>query len=116
MFGISFSELLLIFIIALVVFGPEQLPVIARKLGTLIGSVRKFQQNISNQLYQQTGIEQIEQLKEELNSAVTQIRSSFYTTQNNPSMLSEREFFQQEMHFMYQPELDFNYQPELFDE
>jgi len=41
MFDASFAELTFIAIIALVVLGPERLPVVARKLGRFIGSVRR---------------------------------------------------------------------------
>lgn len=44
MFGGSTGELTLIFILALLLFGPERLPVIARNLGKLIrGSKLMFQ-------------------------------------------------------------------------
>lgn len=118
MFGISFSELLLIFVIALVVFGPEQLPTIARKIGGFLGSIKRLQKNVSDQIYQQTGMEQLNQLKEELNSAVHQIRTSLKDTDYETEFYqkNEREFITQEINFLYQPELDFDRQPELFDE
>lgn len=118
MFGISFSELLLIFIIALVVFGPEQLPAIAKKIGGFVGSIKRLQKNFSDQIYQQTGMEQLSQLKEELNSAVNQIRTSLRNTNDETEFYqkSEREFITQEINFLYQPELEFDRQPELFDE
>jgi len=37
MFGISFTELLVIFIIVLIIFGPERLPKIAKTLGSAYG-------------------------------------------------------------------------------
>lgn len=118
MFGISFSELLLIFIIALVVFGPEQLPIIARKAGHLLGSIKRLQNNLSEQLYQQSGLEQINQLKDELNSTVNQIKNSLNISNinNNLNEANERDVAMQELNFFYQPELDFDKQPELFDE
>jgi len=41
MFGIGGTELLIIAVIALLVFGPEQLPELARKLARIIGEVRR---------------------------------------------------------------------------
>ena len=41
MFGIGGTELLLLLLIALLVFGPENLPELARKLARIIGEVRK---------------------------------------------------------------------------
>lgn len=118
MFGISFSELLLIFVIALVIFGPEQLPAIARKAGQFIGSIKRLQNNLSEQLYQQSGLEQINQIKDELNSTVTQIKNSLQiaNTNNDVYNFDEHEITMQELNFLHQPELDFDKQPELFDE
>jgi sec-independent protein translocase protein TatA len=40
-FGIGFGEILLIVIIALIIFGPERLPEIARTIGRMTRSLRK---------------------------------------------------------------------------
>jgi len=47
LFGIGLSELLLIFVIALVVIGPKRLPGFARGLGQLVGQLSE----ISRQFY-----------------------------------------------------------------
>jgi TatA/E family protein of Tat protein translocase len=39
--NISFSELVVVFLVALLLFGPEQLPQIARQLGKITGELRK---------------------------------------------------------------------------
>ena len=41
MFGIGFSELIVILIIALIVVGPKRLPEIARLIGKTIGELRR---------------------------------------------------------------------------
>ncbi len=41
MFGISFEELLVILILALILFGPDKLPEYAEKLGRLVAKVRQ---------------------------------------------------------------------------
>jgi sec-independent protein translocase protein TatB len=41
MFGIGSTELLLIFVVALLVLGPKSLPKIARTLGRTLGEFRK---------------------------------------------------------------------------
>lgn len=42
MFDIGFSEILLIGIVGLVVFGPEELPRVARTVGHLLGKLRRY--------------------------------------------------------------------------
>ena len=41
MFGLGFSEILLCLVIALIVFGPEKLPELARLLGRTMGELRR---------------------------------------------------------------------------
>ncbi len=41
MFDIGIQELIIIFVIALLVFGPEKLPEISRKLGKFVIQIRK---------------------------------------------------------------------------
>ncbi len=55
MFGISFSEILLILLISLIVFGPKQLPQIARTIGTFIGNLYYYFNRIKQEVYQQSG-------------------------------------------------------------
>lgn len=46
MFGLGFTELLLILVVALVVFGPQKLPEIARTLGKTMGELRRTMDEI----------------------------------------------------------------------
>ena len=50
MFGIGFSELVLILIVALVVVGPERLPGLARQLGTIVRDLRRMYANLRSDL------------------------------------------------------------------
>jgi sec-independent protein translocase protein TatB len=53
MFGIDFSEILVIFGIALVVLGPEKLPRLARTIGRWIGRARAMARQFREQLEQE---------------------------------------------------------------
>jgi sec-independent protein translocase protein TatB len=53
MFGIDFSEILVIFGIALVVLGPEKLPRLARTVGRWIGRARAMARQFREQLEQE---------------------------------------------------------------
>jgi sec-independent protein translocase protein TatB len=53
MFGIDFSEILVIFGIALVVLGPEKLPRLARTIGRWVGRARAMARQFREQLEQE---------------------------------------------------------------
>lgn len=54
MFEVGFSELLLCFIVALVVLGPQKLPVVARTLGRWAGRARMYVRNLTAELERET--------------------------------------------------------------
>ena len=73
MFDISFGELALCFIVALVVLGPEKLPKVARTVGRWAGQARGYMKNLSSELERETQVmdikRQLEEAKRELSKA-----------------------------------------------
>ncbi|CAM3660049.1 Sec-independent protein translocase protein TatB [Pseudomonas reidholzensis] len=59
MFGISFSELLLVGLVALVVLGPERLPGAARTAGLWIGRLKRSFNNIKMEVEREIGADDI---------------------------------------------------------
>ena len=51
MFGIGFSELLVIGVVTLLLFGPEQLPHAARTIGRLMAEFRKGSESLRREFY-----------------------------------------------------------------
>ncbi len=49
--SISFSEIIVIFLVALVLFGPEQLPVLARSLGKIVGELKRGSDSVRREFY-----------------------------------------------------------------
>lgn len=49
--GVNLSEIVVIFLVALVLFGPEQLPVLARTLGKLTGQVKRTSDSLRREFY-----------------------------------------------------------------
>lgn len=70
MFGLSFSEVIVIGIVALVAVGPEKLPGMLRTLGEWIRKLR----NLSNEMRAQTGIDEILRA-EGLQGGVSELKS-----------------------------------------
>lgn len=50
MFDVSFGELSLIAIVALLVFGPDKLPELARSLGLWIGRIRRYASTVKQDI------------------------------------------------------------------
>lgn len=59
MFEIGFGELLLVALVALLVLGPERLPVAARMAGLWIGRLRRSFQNIKAEVEREIGADEI---------------------------------------------------------
>jgi sec-independent protein translocase protein TatB len=66
MFGIGFTELIIILIVALLVVGPERLPDMARQLGTFARDIRRMYGNLRSELGPE--FDEIEQGLRELRS------------------------------------------------
>lgn len=59
MFDLGFSELLMVGLVALIVIGPERLPVAARTLGLLVGRVKRGISSIREEVEREIGADQI---------------------------------------------------------
>jgi sec-independent protein translocase protein TatB len=72
-FDISFGELALCFVVALVVLGPEKLPKVARTVGRWAGQARGYMRNLSSELQRETDIMEI---KRQLEDAQRDLRQA----------------------------------------
>lgn len=57
MSGIGFSELILVFLIGLIVLGPERLPRVAHQLGSWLGQARRMTRMMKRQLEDELNLE-----------------------------------------------------------
>ncbi|UMG91715.1 sec-independent translocase [Nocardioides sp. TF02-7] len=57
MFGIGFGELVVIAFLAVLVFGPDRLPDLARQAGRMLRTVRQFANNARDELRSELGPE-----------------------------------------------------------
>ena len=65
MFDIGFSELLVVFVVMLLVVGPERLPLVARKIGLYLGRMKRSFQQVKAEVEQELEIEAVKaQLKD----------------------------------------------------
>jgi sec-independent protein translocase protein TatB len=57
MSGVGFWELILVFVIGLIVLGPERLPRVASQLGTWLGQARRMTRVMKRQLEEELNLE-----------------------------------------------------------
>lgn len=80
MFDIGFGELVLIGVIALLLFGPDKLPVVARTMGLWWGRIRYHLQAAKNDFDREVGVDEIrrqlhnEQIMKQLGESEESIR------------------------------------------
>ncbi len=114
MFGVSFSEIMLILIIALIVLGPQQLPIVAGRIGRLIYSIRNYFLHFKQHLYDQAGLVEFENTKLELINSINKLKYDIAKQNTKDDDLANMFIF--EDNIFYQPELEFDREPELFDD
>lgn len=72
MFDLGFWELLFVGIIALVVLGPERLPVAARAVGRWVGKARAYTRSLSNELNREV---QLNEMRDKVRAAEASFRA-----------------------------------------
>ena len=79
MFEVGFSELVLLFVIGLLVLGPERLPRVARTLGGLTRKARSSWLNLKRSIEAEINAEELKEplkkFQDEVKSAVNQVNS-----------------------------------------
>lgn len=69
MFDVSFSELLVIAVVALIVIGPEKLPKVARTLGAISGRMQRYIAQVKEEVNRETRFEDLQQLQSEIQAS-----------------------------------------------
>ena len=70
MFDVSFSELLVIAVVALLVIGPEKLPKVARTLGAFTGRMQRYMTQIKEEVNREMRFEELQKLQQEIQQSV----------------------------------------------
>jgi sec-independent protein translocase protein TatB len=73
LFDISFSEILLIAIVALVVIGPERLPRVARTLGLLTGRMQRYVSTVKADIDRELRLEELRNLEGEARQTIASV-------------------------------------------
>ena len=82
MFDISFTELMLAGVVALIVIGPEKLPKVARTVGHLLGRAQRYVNDVKGDIQREVEIDELRKMKQEMESAAQSVQSSFTKTES----------------------------------
>lgn len=82
MFDISFTELLVVGVIALVVIGPERLPKVARTIGHLVGRAQRYVSDVKTDIQREVELDELRKLKDQMQDAAQSVQSSLQNTES----------------------------------
>ncbi len=82
MFDISFWEISIVAIIALLVIGPERLPQVARTLGRWYGRLQRFVVSVRADIERELKASELQQIMEEQKNELDQLRKSLNQTRS----------------------------------
>jgi sec-independent protein translocase protein TatB len=94
MFGIDFSELMVIMVVALVVIGPERLPKVARTLGHLWGRAQRYINSVKADISRDMAIEEFRQLQQKVQQEASSLEQEFSNAEQAVKQV-EQDFNQQ---------------------
>lgn len=81
MFDISFTELMVIGVIALIVIGPERLPKVARTVGHLLGRAQRYVNDVKSDIRRELELDELRKFKSEMESAAQNVQTSMRDTE-----------------------------------
>lgn len=76
MFDIGFTELILIGVVALVVVGPQRLPVATRTIGTLLGRAQRYVNDVKSDIQRQVDLEELRKVQQQVKTMGEELQSS----------------------------------------
>lgn len=72
MFGVGWTEMLLVGVVALVVIGPKDLPVVMNRLGKVLGTIRRMGSEFQREINKTTGLDQLTDLRRTITEPLKQ--------------------------------------------
>lgn len=77
MFDIGFSELLVVFVVGLLILGPERLPVAAKTAGLWVRKIRRSIQSVQREINAQLDQEELQRSIKETNERIMRETANF---------------------------------------
>lgn len=76
MFDVSFSELMVIAVVALIVIGPERLPRVARTAGHVLGRLQRYVSTVKADINREMQLDELKKLRQDMAEQVKDVESS----------------------------------------
>jgi sec-independent protein translocase protein TatB len=80
MFDVSFTELMVIGVVALIVIGPERLPKVARTVGHLLGRAQRYVNDVKSDIQREIELDGIRKLKTEMEEAAQSMQHNMHSS------------------------------------
>src|ERR1700748_1025636 len=80
MFGVDFSEMMIIAVVALIVLGPERLPRVARTVGALLGRMQRYVNDVKADINREIELDELKRMHETVKDAAQTVESSVRET------------------------------------
>jgi sec-independent protein translocase protein TatB len=84
-FDVSFSELFVIALVALLVIGPEKLPKVARTVGAFTGRMQRYMAQIKEEVNREIRFEELQKLQQEIKQSVEREANALQASIHEPS-------------------------------
>jgi sec-independent protein translocase protein TatB len=75
-FDISFSELMIIAVVTLLVVGPDKLPHLARTVGAFVGRLQRYVAQVKEEVNREVRFEELQNLQQEIKEGKRKVESS----------------------------------------
>jgi sec-independent protein translocase protein TatB len=83
MLGLGWTEMLVIGVVALIVIGPKDLPVVMGRIGKIVGQIRRMGNDFQREINRTTGLDEVRNLRNSITSPLKktaeEIRKEFNT-------------------------------------
>lgn len=79
MIDLGISKLALIGAVALIVIGPEKLPMVARTVGTLLGKAQRYVSDVKAEVNRAMELDELKKMRETVESAARDVGNSIQT-------------------------------------
>ena len=83
MFDFSFWEFAIVLVVALLVIGPDKLPVVAAKAGRWVGKAKRMISSVRSDIEDELKAAELKEMLEKQQSEISQLRNILNDTQND---------------------------------